>query len=209
MANGASNGMTYTLNFVNNSDQVGSVCVYQSDPNIGNPDVMSLAWFTQPCAPQTGASFSWQIEYSFIWDQTGTLGAGVTFTASENLDADLTSTNQVTLTTDEPSGAYAFANQGKGSQDGTLYIVQDGSIPTGKLSCGIGMYHSGIYAVQAEPNETAEFTPHPVYWITFGNHVHGEVLDVTTITNAAQVVFPPNVYSVTATLTSQNTWIIQ
>lgn len=201
--------MSYTLNFLNNSDQVGNVCVYQNDPNIGNPDVMSLAWFTQPCAPRTGASFTWQIAYSFMWDETGSLGAGITFTASEILDADLTSTNQVTLTTDEPSGAFAFAGQGPGSQHGTLYIVQDGSIPTRTLSCGIGMNRSGIYAVQAEPNETAEFTPHPVYWITFGDHFHGQVLDVTTITNAQQIVFPPNVYSISATLTDQNEWVIQ
>jgi hypothetical protein len=52
------------------------------------------------------------------------------------------------------------------------------------------------------------FTPHPEYWIAFGNFTTGETIDSSSMTNPAQIVFPPNVYSMTATLNADDTWTI-
>ena len=45
--------------------------------------------------------------------------------------------------------------------------------------------------------------------ISFGNYTTGEAIDISSMTGAAQIVFPVNVYSMTATLNANNTWTIQ
>lgn len=202
-----STGVQYSLIFVNNSTQTGDACVYQQDPNITDPNVMSLAWFSKKAAPTTTVQFDWTIDYSFVWSETGQLRPGVMFTASQTWAADLSTTNQVQFT--NLGGAYTFQNQTQGPQQGSLYILEDNTIPPNQASVGVGMSGSGTFAVQAQPNTTAIFTPHPQYWITFGNYVQGEVLDITTISSAANIVFPPSTYSMTAILNADNTWTVQ
>lgn len=196
----------YSLVFFNNSSQTGSACVYQQDPDISIPNVMSLAWFAKAAAPTTKILFTWAIEYDFVWSETGSLVPGVIFVASQTWDADLQSENQVTFT--RQGGAYTFQGQQPGPRSGSLYITEDGSIPANQASVGIGMSGFGTFAVQAQPNTNLIFTPQPQYWITFGNYVQGEVMDITSVNNPARIQFPPNVYSMTAILNPDNTWTI-
>lgn len=199
-------GVQYTLNAVNNSTQTGSICVYQSDPNVNNPQVMSLAWFSKAVAPKTKTKFTWTIDYSFVWSETGQLVPGVVFDASQTFPADLSSTNQVTFM--KAGGAFTFANQTAGPGAGSLYIMEDGSIPSNTASVGIGMSGAGTFAVPSQPNMTLIFSPHPKYWVTFGNYEAGEVLDITSISQKAQIDYPINVYSMTATFGADNKWTI-
>jgi len=53
----------YTVIFKNDSDQTGSASVYQKDPDIGVPNVMSLAWFSKEAHPSTQVEFNWSINY--------------------------------------------------------------------------------------------------------------------------------------------------
>ncbi len=196
----------YSLIFVNNSSMLGDACVYQTDPNINDPNVMSLAWFSKRATPTTRVKFDWTIDYSFVWSETGVLVPGVVFSASQEWAADLSNKNQVQFT--KAGGAYSFQNQGTGPQPGSLYIREDSTIPAKQASVGIGMSGAGTFAVQAQPNITAIFTPHPKYWISFGNFMAGQVLDITTITSAAAIDFPYAVYSMTAILNPDNTWTV-
>lgn len=52
------------------------------------------------------------------------------------------------------------------------------------------------------------FTPHPEYWVTFGNFVQGQVLDVEEISSCIRINFPPNISHVKATLNMDNTWTV-
>jgi hypothetical protein len=185
----------------------GSACVYQQDPNIGVPNVMSLAWFAKAANPNTKLMFQWDITYNFVWSQTGVLIPGVIFWASETVNADLSQNNKISFS--YQNNAFTFKKPPtQGSQIGTIYIEQDGTIPANTASVGVGMSGSGTFAVQAQPNVLATFTPHPEYWITFGNYHQGQVMDVGTITKAAKIDFPPNVYAMTATLKPDNTWLV-
>ena len=199
--------MTYSIMFQNNSSNAGSACVFQGDPNTGFPGIMSLAWFAKYAYPTTMILFKWTTEYDFVWSETGKLAPGILFTSSQIWPADLTGKNKVTLT--HQGGAYTFTNQTKGPQQGSLYITEDQTIPLNMASVGIGMSGSGTFVVQAQPNMNAIFTFHPEYWITFGNFKEGEVLDITQITNKAQITFPPNIYSMAAILNQDNTWTIK
>ena len=208
----------YSLTFVNNSTNNWSFCCYQHDPDIGAHDVMSLAWFAFPTAPTTAVSFSWETDYQFVWSQTGALRTGARFIASQRWDADLKMRNVIDFTR-EPNDAFNFRNpRAAVDHEGTFFIQQDRFIPEHIAAVGINMgikdappgsAGTGTFVVPAGPRLSASFTPHPRYWVTFGNYVPGQVLDMQKITNTAKVEFPPNVYDMIATLNEGNEWEVK
>jgi hypothetical protein len=196
----------YSITFQNYSTNFGNVCIYQTDPNLG-PDVMSLAWFAKPTHPTTEESFTWTIDYGFIWDETGELVPGVVFDASQVWPADLTQNNKIKFS--RTNDAYTFSDLSKGSISGVLEIDEDDTIPLKRASIGISMAGAGTFVKQAQPNMTLFFEPHPEYWITFGNFEPGEVLNITEITNKQRIEFDPGVFAITAILNKDNTWKIK
>lgn len=199
---------TYKLIFKNNSSRTGNACIYQTDPDIGNPNVMSLAWFSKGAHPGVRLNFSWGINYGFVWSETGELFPGINFSASQIVDADLNSKNKTTFSKD--SIGYFFKEPPvPGARPGALYIVEDETIPDKLASVGIAMSGAATFAVQAGPNLQATFTPHSKYWITFGNYEQGDVLDIGEITEAAEIDFPSGVYTMVATLNEDNTWDVK
>ncbi|TCT01081.1 protein rhiA [Aquabacter spiritensis] len=196
----------YTLRFINNSSATRSFLTYQQDPNIGVPDVVSLAWFAKQARPGTVIDFKWTIDYSFVWSETGELKPGVTFIASQVVPADPAGVNKIQF--DYVSGAYGFEAPTTGGSPGSLTINTASGFPPNQASIGIGMSGAGTFAVQAYPNDNAIFTPHPQYWVAFGNFLPGQVLDTTTINNPANVAFPVNVYAMVATLNSDFSWTV-
>lgn len=200
----------YSIQFINASQMSKSFLCYQEDPNIGVPDVVSLAWFAKMAHPNTKVVFKWNIDYSFVWSETGNLSPGVTFLASETQEADPAGTggpNQIAFNYN--AGAYQFGPSSSTGAPGSLTINTGGGFPYAGASVGIGMSNSPSFAVPAAPNFNYMFTPHPEYWIAFGTFDEGEVLDITAISTKAKVVFPPNVYSMTATYTASGKWSIQ
>ncbi len=202
---GRTSSFIYTLVFKNNSSTLGDVCLYQLPPE-GVAGVLPLAWFAQAAHPTTRIKFTWTPAYSFIWSQSGTLIPGTVCFANQIWDADPVTGNQVTFTMD--GGAFTFKNQTQGSSAGTYTIREDGTIPPRKASVGLGMEDSGIYVQQAAPNITLALKPVPNYWITFGSFVEGEALDTASLNNPAQIIYPTNIYSMTAILNEDNSWTI-
>lgn len=196
----------YSIDFENNSVNAGDVCIYQTQPDIGVYNVMSLAWLTKKAASNSDVKFTWGIDYSFVWSETGELKPGVIFEASQNIPADLDTDNQIKLT--YPDGYYEFSETSVGPNPGNLYISEGARIPINQASVGIGMSGAGTFVVQAQPNMNLMFTPHPVYWITFGNFEPGQVLDIEQVTNKAEIPFPANCYEMKAVLNQDNTWDI-
>jgi hypothetical protein len=195
---------TYNLTCVNNSNNTGSFLVFQQLPT-PSANIFPLAWFTKVAAPTTKITFTWTIDYSFVWSQTGQLIPGVEFYASQNWAADLANKNKVTFT--NTGQVPTFQNQGPGLP-GSLQIVSDSTVPAGTFSVGVGMSGAGTFVQQAQPNWNWTYTPHPEYWVAFGSYTQGEVLDLQSMSNTAQVQFAPNVYSMTATLGLDNSWNI-
>jgi hypothetical protein len=204
-------GTKYQLNVVNNApEDTLDFCVFQKPPAGGPPDVRSLAWLVKKAHPGTTMAFTWTIDYSFIWADTGPLLPGVVFTASEHQPADPTSDTANQIHFDYVDDAYEFS-QGAvpGAAKGGLYIKESGAIPPGSsASVGIGMSGSGTFAVQARPNMTAAFIPHPNYWISAGTFTKGAVIDIDVVTDVQPVNFPEGVYIMTATLDNENRWTV-
>ncbi len=197
---------SYTLEVINNSLYSGSVFIFQDNADINVANVMSLVWLSRFSGPNTETSFTWAENYSFSWSETSPLTVGIIFTSVQILEADLSSTNKVLFT--NSNGVYHFTNQIAGPKEGSLYIDQDGTIPLNQVSVGFGMSGFPIFAVQAQPNMTYTFTPDRKYWIAFGDYETGEVIDPTSITNKAEIVFPSGCYSMEAVLDQSENWTI-
>jgi hypothetical protein len=199
--------MNYTVKFENQSSNMGSVCIYQTDASFNQDNnTMSVAWFMKRTHPQTNVNFIWQPDYSFVWSETGELKPGVIFEASQVIEADLQSLNKMTF--DYNQGAFFLTNGGSNGEVGSLEISETCNIPFDRASVGIGMAGAATFVKPAQPNMNIKITPNPEYWITFGNYEKGEVLDISEITNKQKIVFAPNKYSITAILQEDNTWKI-
>lgn len=198
----------YSLDVLNKSINYFDFCVYQSKPVTNAKNGFSLAWFAKAAHPGTKVRFTWDIDFSFVWDETGELKPGVTFDASQVVPADLadpaTNTTQFTYEQD----AYEF-QPATGGELGSLTVMEAATLPSLEASVGIGMGGSGTFAAPAQPNLTLHFTPVVRYWIVAGTYKRGDVIDIETLTNSAEVVFPDNTYAMTALLDRENTWEIQ
>ncbi|ANK85797.1 MULTISPECIES: hypothetical protein [unclassified Rhizobium] len=194
----------YSLTCINNSQLHGSFAVFQKAPPTTIPgNVFSLAWFARPTAPGSRVTFTWGVEYSFVWSETGLLQPGINFSASQTVPADPDRQNLIQLTKDQ-YGATTFGSPSGTGALGSLTIQQLSNIAPNKTSVGIGMSGSGTFAVQAAPNMTAVFTPHPNYWVVFGNYETGDVMDIQDVTEAVEVTYGGSLTSRTAVLNIEN-----
>ncbi|GEO82359.1 hypothetical protein [Pararhodospirillum oryzae] len=179
----------YSLTCVNNSQLPGSFAVFQKAPPLTVPgNVFSLAWFARPTAPGTQVTFQWSVDYCFVWSETGILKPSINFAASQVMDADPNGQNLVQLTVDD-FGATCFANRNSSGAVGSLTIQQLSNVVPNRTSVGVGMSGSGTYAIQAAPNMTAVFTPHPNYWVMFGKYQTGDVMDIEDVSRAVEVTY--------------------
>lgn len=190
---------SYSLTFVNQTSQAGVACLYQQDPQA---NAYPLAWFTHDADPQSSVDFTWLLDYYFYWTQSQPLEPGVVVRASQRWNADLRTNNTITF-----AGGRGFVNPRVGPP-GMLTIDTDGTIPMNMFVVGIGMSGAGTFAVPAQPNINVVFTPHPTYWITFGQYAAGQVLDPGSNSSAMEIAFPPGVFAMTVTLAANGTWSI-
>ncbi|HEV7309250.1 protein rhiA [Ensifer sp.] len=180
---------TLSLTCVNNSELTGSFTVFQKAPPTTVPgDLFSLAWFARPTAPGSQVTFDWSPDHCFVWSETGVLQPGVNFAASQVEPANPDGQNLIQLTEDR-DGATMFANPSFDGALGSLTIQQLANVVPNRTSVGIGMAGSGTFAIQAAPNMTAVFTPHPNYWVTFGNYQTGDVIDIEDVSGAVEVTY--------------------
>jgi hypothetical protein len=145
-----------------------------------------------------------------MWAQTGSLVPGITFQAAQSLDVNPADQGQNSATLTNANGAFQFV-QGQGSSvpAGSVGVTMDNTIPLNTASIAFGQSGAPVFAVPAQPNFNVVFTPRPSYWLTAGQYQQGQALAVEQITNNVQIVFPPGVTSMTATLNQDNTWTVQ
>ena len=197
----------YTVIFKNNSKNSGTAGLYQTDSQIGVAGVNSLIWLSHYASPTTQLTFTWKLHYDFVWYAPVVIEPGTIVTATQVWPTNLVTNNQVTLT--QVQGSYTFKKRTAGPQQNTLYVVQDDTIARNQVAVGIGMSRSPTFVTEGQPNLTLAFTPKPRYWITFGQLSQGQVVVPATLPTNAEIVFPINVYSMTAVLNSDNSWTIQ
>jgi hypothetical protein len=200
------NHVPYSLTLINNSASPWTFYVYQQMPNQQSANVFSLAWFCSPFQIVPGASmqFQWTTDYTFVWGATGMIQPGVTFSASQTIDANPASANTTTFSiAPAPNMSPAVA----GPPQGSLVINDAAGVPGNTFSVGIGMQDAGAFVTAAGPNLVHTFSPNPTYWIAAGTDVRiGTILDIATVTQNLQVIFPANVFALSYTLGQSNQW---
>lgn len=204
----AADSVGYTVNFVNNSNNAGTAYMFQTDPSATAQNASSLAWFSYPSNVGVVNTFLWSIDYSVFWSSTANLVPGVVVTSSQTLPCGVTSNNQTTLSRND--FGYYLSAPVTGSPSGSIIILQDSKVVSNTASIGIGMSGAGTFAVPAQPNITALFTPNPTYWISFSLAPvkKGTVL-ITQSTNSQMIQFPPGMTTCTATLSATNSWSVE
>ena len=207
-------GTQYTMNFINNSVNAWNFCCYQKDPGILAQGAFSAAWFVaQTVHPTTQVKFRWTIEYGLSWAQSGTVGPGIIYDASQKWPVTYAE-NTVTLT--KSGGSYTFENQKEQEPTNAFQIVQnDTVVPQDGVGVGISMVVQGsgasglntIYVQAAQPSITTQFYVTPKYYVVFAQNIQAsEILDVQNMTNTVEIPYASGVTSMVATLDSQNQW---
>ncbi len=200
----------YNLWFVNppasSGGSGGHACVYQDKGNVAsNQEFSLLAWMLTPLNPGVTVRFIWTIDYDFAWfDYTNK--------TQQIKPADLSNNNLRILSYNQ--FGYSFKPPQQHDPSGTLYINQDQNIPpVDSTYVGIGMHNAGTFAHPASPNLNLKFTPSSelTYWISFGQYIFevNDPISAANMNNPGKISFPPGVYSMTATLSTNNTWSIK
>lgn len=200
----------YSVSFHNQSGKNGKFCVFQVPAEAQQSNVMSLAWLVKQSNDDTDLDIDWTIDYSFVWSETGVLKPGVKFRASQTKPADPSKAALNAIHFSKPNEGYTFEPpmEGEVGEMGNLTIFTGPEIPKKKASVGIGMSGSGTFAVNAEPNYVVTFSPHPIYWVGFGNYEKGVVIDTQSMTKFKQITFEPNNYHLEITLDQTNSWTV-
>jgi len=198
----------YSLRIINNSDQSGDFCLYQVNPKVRDPYIMSLAWFSKRAFPKTSLMYEWALDYDFTWANTGSLKQGVIFTPSQLINGGLNHDNMITFT--QENGSPQFKDLATNPAfEGLQRIECDGTTVRHQTAIGVGVSNLPAFARQSEPNMGFSFSPQVQYRLTFGYYQQGEALNLDQISHFTIIDFPPNVYSMTATLNPNNTWTVQ
>lgn len=199
---------TYSVSFVNDSNQFGYGCIYQLIPNFGGEQVYPLAWLCQSAAPKSQVNFQWNTDYSFYMSLTGSIAPGTHINPMVRVAADPYGQNSVTL--EGENGMFYFSTPTSGSQPGVLNINVSSGIPPGQLSVGIGMGDAPVLAAQAYSNMNYNFPANPQYCIVFSESLEaGQVLSPESLHNSMVLSFTPGSNSVKAVLNPNMTWTIQ
>lgn len=197
----------YSLTLVNNSSSPGTFALFQRPPT-GSTDVFPVAWFARATQPHTQVTVQWTEDHSFVHGETGVLRPGVTFNASQIVAADPMGQNYIRLSNDLGGGS-CFSPPDTCGSTGSLTIEQGRDVAAERSGVGIGMSGAGTFVVQATPNRTLAFTPHPNYWVAFAEHFQaGEVLDLDNISGEVEVTFPGSTTSRTVTLQPNNLLVV-
>lgn len=210
----------YTLTVANNSTQSGNFCIYQIFPDQARPNnIYSLVWLSKIARKDETVTFNWNINYSFIWSETGYLSPGMMFNsapASESKLADPSDPKKNFALFGRENNAYLFKTTEKEGIRDRLTIKADGTIPNNLASIGIAMDDKPTIAINVAANMTYQFTPIPTYWILFGDFTKGEVLDLNVVNKTGrhifsetmEIIFPLNVYNLSLSFEEDNTWKI-
>ena len=152
-------------------------------------------------------TFRWTTDYCFVWSETGVVKPGISFDAWQIVPADPMGQNSIQLTQDAYAATY-FMPPTATEPRGSLRVVQGGNVIPHRTAVGIGMSGSATLVMQAMPNMISVFTPHPAYWVAFGNYFTGQILHLEDMTGAVEVPYPAGLTSRTATLGPEKTFTV-
>lgn len=206
----------YTLHVVNNSGRTWDMCLYQLHPDIGT---FPVAWFVRSLHTGVMVRWPWSVDqWSFVWAETGVLAPGGQFDTAQEWPADPAihepagpkkAGDCVGLMRDEDGYTFFSPSSEPTVPPGQVRIVNDRTVRGGQVAVGVANSGSPVVAVQGVPSMSANFTLQPHYFIAAGSFRQGEVLDLASIPNPAEIDFPPGIDYMNAVFGPDDRWHIE
>ncbi len=197
----------YQLTLFNNSGKPWNLVIYQQ---YGNGVNTPIAWRSKYLYSGTRVTFRWDsMDWNFVWAAMPGILPGTIVEVGQVIAANLNSANQVTLSYDGENRAFHFGTPTSQPPYGRFEIRSDASLPFNAVAGGIGMAGSPTLMTTMAPNMNYDIMPgNAQYWITYGDIVPGQFFTIDESHAHQQIEFPANVYAMTATLNSDNTWTV-
>ncbi|MNW28528.1 hypothetical protein D3C74_53570 [compost metagenome] len=178
-------GTTYSVKIKNNGTHPGSFALYKEDPDMMNPDTLILAWLAEPSANGQETTISWTVDYSFYWTKVKSPEPGTTISSTASKDGDLKSNNSIGFSKLQ-GGTYVLSETSSAGHQNILYVHQDETIEVDDNAfIGILIDNQPVIAKRAQPSTITEFTPHPTYYLIYGDIEQGAVIDVSEYSDQA------------------------
>ncbi len=196
--------MQYQIIIINQSGKFGDVCLFQKDKVIHESSWNSLAWITQILTPAAKRVLSWNIDYGFYWCNLGELSAGEKCLPGELLTAHSGDNIHLGMEFKIPT----FMDQNGNGELSKLNISIGEGIPENRISTGITVSGKPCFIQKAPPGSSQNIILNPTYFLSFGNFEESTILEVEVVEKAVPVYFPPNVYTMFATLHPDYSWTL-
>jgi hypothetical protein len=200
----------YSVNFVNNTESIFTMCVYQTIP--GSPGLESVAWQQTTGAPGDTTGVQWNINYSAcLGSYAQTQGIGV-YTANQTLPTNLGTAYDIVMLSNGGSGPMVQSlipttDPNLNPPANGIYIR---NVSNNLANPGIGMSGAASVFLQGvyDP-EVAQFIVTPTYWVAlFSDLEVGEVISSDAALGPWQVQFGPDQYAATLTATLSGSEIL-
>ncbi len=196
--------MQYQIIIINESGKFGDVCLFQKDQVMHESSWKSLAWKTQMLTPEAKRVISWNVEYSFNWSYLGDLSPLAKCLPAESIYAQSGDTIRLGMESKIPN----FTDQNGRGEMSKLEIAISEDIPNQRLSTGISMSGQPCFIQKAIPGTNQKIILNPTYFLCFGNLEESTILGDEDLADAIPVYFPPNVFTMYATLHPDNSWTL-
>lgn len=187
----------YKLKVNNESGKDGYVMIFCGKPDSSYSDIQTYAWQSKFIYTGVRAEFKWQVQWAFMWRQLNAVNE-----SQQIVSADLQANNEITLDYDIPHQAFHFCDQKQGDEVGYLYIKETVNVPGNMAQVGVALSGHPVFMVNSEPNLNVKISPKANYFIIFGDSDHSGPIDVDELTEAVEIKFPSNIFSLTAVINS-------
>ncbi len=196
--------MKYQIIIINQSGKFGDVCLFQRDQVMHESSWESLAWITQMLTPEAKRVLSWDISYALYWSNLNTLTPREKCIPSEMVLTNAGDQIKLSIQNSVP----IFSDQdGKGEMSKLMISIAE-DVPNGTVSTGVAMSGKPCFIQSATPGSMQNIILNPTYFLAFGNIEESTVLEEEIIANAIPIYFPPNVFTMYATLHPDNSWTL-
>ncbi len=196
--------MQYQIIIINQSGKFGDVCLFQKDQVMHESSWNSLAWKTQMLTPDAKRVLSWNIDYSFYWANLGEIVPSAKCIPGEMVSAESGDMIRLGMESQVPT----FLGQSGRGELSKMEIIIDKEIPENRFSTGVCMSGNPCFIQKAMPGASQNIILNPTYFLSFGNVEESTILDEGVIASAIPVYFPPNVFTMYATLHHDNCWTL-
>ena len=199
------------LTIENASDDNAIIAVFQTNPLV--PSAISLVWFSQKINNLNTHKFTWAVDWSVNFDNSGMLQAGIDWTSTGqpvSLNPNTVGGSNLVPLSYNGDFELGIASNVPDEKLGSFQVVSDKTYTNTdakKLSVSAYMNGTPALAIECPPDTDIQFSTHPTYYVARINSVIGSQISASAITGATKIIFEDGITDLSFTLNDTNTFI--